>query len=58
MATAIAIQCIRLGKRGRFFSVIDLVNKLEQEKLAGRTGSLASRLANIDFVVLDELFQF
>jgi DNA replication protein DnaC len=55
MATAIAIQCIRLGKRGRFFSVIDLVNKLEQEKLAGRTGSLASRLANIDFVVLDEL---
>lgn len=55
LATAVAIQCIRLGKRGRFFSVIDLVNKLEQEKLSGRTGSLASRLANLDFVVLDEL---
>jgi DNA replication protein DnaC len=55
LATAIAIQCIRLGKRGRFFSVIDLVNKLEQEKLAGRAGSLTSRLSNIDFVVLDEL---
>jgi len=29
-------------------SVVDLVDKLEQEKLAGRTGSLASRLANGD----------
>lgn len=55
LATAIALQCIRLGSRGRFYSVVDLVNKLEQEKLAGRTGSLASRLSNIDFVVLDEL---
>jgi len=55
LATAIAIQCIRLGTRGRFFSVVDLVNKLEQEKLAGRAGSLASRLSNIDFVILDEL---
>ena len=55
LATAIAMQCIRLGKRGRFFSVVNLVNKLEQEKLAGKAGSLASRLANIDFVVLDEL---
>jgi DNA replication protein DnaC len=55
LATALAMQCIRLGKRGRFYSVVNLVNKLEQEKLAGRAGSLASRLANIDFVVLDEL---
>lgn len=55
LATAIAMQCIRRGKRGRFFSVVNLVNKLEQEKLAGKAGSLASRLANIDFVVLDEL---
>lgn len=55
LATAIAIQCIRLGKKGRFFSVVDLVNKLEMEKLAGRSGSLTRRLANMDFVVLDEL---
>jgi len=55
LATAIAIQCIRLGGRGRFYSVVDLVNKLEQEKLAGKSGSLTSRLANVDFVVLDEL---
>jgi DNA replication protein DnaC len=55
LATAIGIQCIRLGKRGRFYSVVDLVNRLEQEKLTGRAGSLAGRLSNIDFVVLDEL---
>lgn len=55
LATAIAIQSIRLGNRGRFYSVIDLVNKLEQEKLTGRAGSLASRLSKLDFVVLDEL---
>ena len=55
LATAIATQCIRLGHRGRFFSVVDLVNKLEQEKLGGRAGSLAGRLSKVDFVVLDEL---
>lgn len=55
LATAIAIQCIRLGNRGRFYSVVDLVNKLEQEKQSGRAGSLASRLSKVDFVVLDEL---
>jgi len=41
--------------RGRYFSVIDLVNQLEQEKEQGNSGRLASRLARIDFVVLDEL---
>ncbi len=55
LATAIAAHCIRLGKRGKYFSVIDLVNQLEKEKYLGRAGSLANRLANVDFVVLDEL---
>ena len=55
LATAIAMHCIRLGKRGRYFSVIDLANRLEQEKHLGKAGSLAGRLANLDFVVLDEL---
>lgn len=48
-------HCIKEEKRGRFFSVIDLVNKLEQEREQGKTGSLVNRLTRVDFVVLDEL---
>ncbi len=55
LSIAIASHNIKQGKRGRFFSVIDLVNQLEQEKEKGKTGSLASRLTKFDFVVLDEL---
>jgi len=55
LAIAIASHCIRQGKRGKFFSVIDLVNKLEQEKHIGKAGALAGRLANVDLIVLDEL---
>lgn len=55
LAIAIAAHCIRIGKRCRFYSVINLVNQLEQEKQAGRTGRLTNRLANVDLVVLDEL---
>jgi DNA replication protein DnaC len=31
----------RHGRRVRFFSTVDLVNALEQEKAAGKTGKLA-----------------
>ena len=55
LAVAIARQAIRSGKRGRFFNLVDLVNQLEQEKLAGRGGKLATSLARLDLVVLDEL---
>lgn len=55
LATAIASQAIRSGKKGRFFSVIELVNQLEKEKYLQKAGSLASRLVNVDFIVLDEL---
>jgi len=55
LAIAIARQTIKNGKRGRFFNVVDLVNQLEQEKLAGRGGKLAESLARLDLVVLDEL---
>lgn len=55
LSIAIASHCIKEGHRGRFFSVIDLVNKLEQEKEQGKSGSLVNRLIRVDFIVLDEL---
>lgn len=55
LAIAMASHAIRNGKRGRFYSVIDLVNKLEQEARNGEAGKLAKQLARLDFVVLDEL---
>src|SRR6202161_3995475 len=55
LAIAIARACIRDGARGRFFNVIDLVNRLEAESRSGRQGRLADYLYRKDFVVLDEL---
>jgi DNA replication protein DnaC len=55
LATAIARACIRDGARGRFFNVVDLVNKLEAEARSGRQGRLADYLCRKNFVVFDEL---
>jgi DNA replication protein DnaC len=55
LAIAVARACIRDGARGRFFNVVDLVNKLEAESRSGRQGRLADYLCRKDFVVLDEL---
>ena len=55
LAVGIARACIRNGARGRFFNVVDLVNKLEAEARAGRQGRMADHLARLDLVVLDEL---
>jgi len=43
------------GARGRFYNVVDLVNRLESEARAGRQGRMADYLSRLDFVVLDEL---
>jgi len=43
------------GRRGRFYTVVDLVNRLESEARAGRQGRLADYLTRLDLVVLDEL---
>ena len=40
---AIARAAIRNGARGRFFNVVDLVNKLEAETRASRQGRMADR---------------
>jgi len=55
LAIAIARSCIRSGTRGRFYNVVDLVNRLETESRNGRQGQLADRLTRMDFVILDEL---
>ena len=55
LAIAIARACIRDGARGRFFNVVDLVNRLEAESRSGRQGRLADYMCRKDFVVLDEL---
>ena len=55
LAIAIARACIRRGFRGRFYTVVDLVNRLESEARAGRQGRLADYLTRLDFIVLDEL---
>ena len=55
LAMAIARACIRGGARGRFYTVVDLVNRLENEARAGRQGRLAEYLTRMDLIVLDEL---
>ena len=55
LAIAIARTCIRSGARGRFYNVVDLVNRLETEARTGRQGRLADYLTRVDFVILDEL---
>ena len=55
LAIAIARACIRAGAGGRFFNVLDLVNKLEAEARAGRQGRMADYLSRKNFVVRDEL---
>ena len=56
LATAIGIAAItRHGKRVRFYSTVDLVNALEQEKTQGKAGRIATSLLRMDLVILDEL---
>ena len=56
LATALGISGLtRHGKRVRFYSTVDLVNALEQEKVQGRAGRIAMSLVRMDLVVLDEL---
>ncbi|EJX4923092.1 IS21-like element IS1326 family helper ATPase IstB, partial [Salmonella enterica subsp. enterica serovar Infantis] len=56
LATAIGTQAVmHLNRRVRFFSTVDLVNALEQEKSSGRQGQIANRLLYADLVILDEL---
>lgn len=56
LATAIGVSGItEHGKRVRFYSTIDLVNALEQEKARGLAGRIADSMLRLDAVILDEL---
>ncbi len=56
IATALGVQAIEHHrKRVRFFSTVELVNALEQEKAQGKAGQLANRLVHTDLVILDDL---
>jgi len=56
LATAIGVSGItRHAKRVRFYSTVDLVNALEQEKARGLAGRIATSLLRMDLVILDEL---
>ena len=55
LAIAITANVVRAGARGRFFNLVDLVNRLEDETRRGKAGTLAAQLSRLDLVVLDEL---
>ena len=55
LAIAIARSLIRNGTRGRFYNVVDLVNRLETETRSGKQGRIADYLTRLDFIILDEL---
>ncbi|RFD19330.1 ATP-binding protein [Komagataeibacter melaceti] len=56
LATALPIQAItHHRKKARFWSTVDLVNALEQEKTANRARQIADRLLRLDLVIRDEL---
>ena len=56
LATALGVSGItQHSKRVRFYSTVDLVNLLEQEKAASKAGRLAFALMRMDLVILDEL---
>lgn len=56
VATTLGMQAIEHHRRKvRFFSTIELVNALEQEKTKGKAGQLAETLVRLDLVILAEL---
>ncbi|WAJ28289.1 IS21-like element helper ATPase IstB [Antarcticirhabdus aurantiaca] len=56
LAIAIGANCVREREaRVRFFNTVDLVNQLDAESRAGKTGRLAAQLGRTDLVILDEL---
>ena len=55
LCIGVASESIRTRARDPFFNLVDLVNQLEQEKTAGRSGRLAETLLRYDVIIIDEL---
>jgi DNA replication protein DnaC len=56
IASALGVQAVEHHrKKVRFFSTVELVNTLEQEKTKGKAGQIAESLTRLDLVILDEL---
>ena len=55
LAIAIGVNAVNARRRVRFFSAVDLVNRLDAELRAGRAGRLGDQLCRVDLVVIDEL---
>jgi DNA replication protein DnaC len=56
LATALGVSSIvEHGKRVRFYSTVNLVNALEQEKTQGRAGRILASMLRLDLVICDEL---
>jgi DNA replication protein DnaC len=57
LAIGVASNVVRARAKRRFSTLIDLVNQLEQQKAAGRSGRLAEKLRRYDLIIIDELSQ-
>ena len=55
LVTAIGVNAVNNRRRVRFFSAVDLANKLEAEHRDGNAGRLSDKLIRTDLVIIDEL---
>lgn len=55
LVTAIGANIVKTRHRVRFFSAVDLVNRLEAEYRDGKAGRMTDRLTRIDLLIIDEL---
>ena len=55
LVTAIGVHAVNNRRRVRFFSAVDLANKLEDEHRDGNAGRLSDKLIRMDLVIIEEL---
>jgi len=55
LVSAIGAQAVNNRRRVRFFSAVDLVNKLEAEHREGKAGRIGDQLNRVDLLIIDEL---